>query len=207
MHRRYKIAVSAALIALLLFSMWLGFHSGMPQHNVSVALTMAHDQFPQPFPVVADQVTVAWVTNTGRLAITLEAPYVQFENVAGRLVRDHGSSWNQEGYSAELSPGRTAWLANGFDKDRKRLKFVFEYHRNGGPLLSVISEVVSVVPLRRLPHWAYDWLHRNGIVDGNVYGHYESCWIANPQGAANGSQPIRSETNPASGAAGSRRSP
>jgi hypothetical protein len=195
MRFRYKVVVSAALIALLLFAMWLGLHRGVPQHNVSVGVTTSHES------------TVAWVTNTGRSAITLADHYVQFENAAGQLVRDLGPSWNQEGYSTDLSPGTAAWLATGFDQDTRRLKFVFEYHRNGGPMLSVISKAVSVLPLRRLPPRPYDWLHRHGIVDGAVYGHYESSWIANPQGGANGRQPVRSETNQTPAVAAPRRSP
>src|SRR5438093_3025986 len=123
LRRRYKIVVSASLIALLLFAVWLAFHNGVVQHSVSVGFTTAHGHFPEPALLVGDQITVAWVTNTGHSAITLDDPHVQFENAAGRLVRDQGSSWNQERYSADVSPGSAAWLANGFDRDKKRLKF------------------------------------------------------------------------------------
>jgi len=196
MRRRYRILLGTALVALLLFAMWLTFHSGVPQHRLSVGLTATHG---------ADQITVAWVTNNGRAAITLDEPYAQREYAAGRLVRDQGASWNQAGYSKDLSPGRVAWLAYGFD-DTTRLKVCFEYHRNGGPVLRAISKPASMLPLRKLPRPTYDWLRRNGIVDGKVYGHYESPWIASPQGGANGRQPIRSGTNQTSPAAASRRS-
>jgi hypothetical protein len=206
MPRRYRIAVSAALIALLLLAMWLAFRSHVPRRGLNVGFTTTHGHFPEPARVVADQITVAWVTNTGRSAITLDEPYAQREYAASRLVRDQGASWNQEGYSADLSPGSAAWLAYGFD-DANRLKVCFEYHRIGGPVLRAISKPASMLPLKRLPPPAYDWLRRNGLVDGKVYGHYESPWIANPQGRANGRQPIRLGTNQTSPAAASRRSP
>ncbi len=202
MRRRYKILLNAALVALLLFAMWLALHGGVPQHQLGVGFTTTHGNFSR---LVADQITVAWVTNSGRSAITLDEPYAQREYAAGRLVRDQGSSWNTEGYSAYLPPGRVAWLAYGFG-DEKRLKVCFEYHRIGGPVLRAISKLASMLPLRRLPRPTYDWLRRNGIVDGKVYGHYESPWVANPQGGANGRQPTRSGTNQTSPAAASRRS-
>ncbi len=198
--------VAAALVVLFLFAMWLAFRRGATQRTVSVGFTTTNGHFPEPVLVVGDQIITAWVTNTGRSAITLNEPYVLFENAAGGLVRDQGASWNQKGYSADLPPGTAAWLANGFDRDRKRLRFIFEYHRDGGPLLRIISKVVGMLPLRQLPQRAYDWLHRNGIVDGIVYGHYESSWIANP-GWSDGRQPIRSEKYRAPAAAASRRSP
>lgn len=177
MRRRYQIAIGTALVALLLLAMWLTFHSRAARRGLSVDFTTAYGHFGEPPLVVGEQIIVAWVTNTGNCAITVDDPYVQFENTAGRLVRDQGSSWNQKGYSADLSPGSVAWLANGFDPDRKRLKFVFEYHRNGGPFLKVISKAAHVLPLTRLRPRTYDWLRRNGIVDGTVYGHYEGPWI------------------------------
>jgi len=207
MRLRYKVVVSAVLIALLLFAMWLAFHSGVPRHNVSVAFTTAHGHFPEPAQVVADQIIVAWVTNTGRSAIALDEPCVQFENAAGRLVRDDGSSWNQKGYFADLSPGSAAWLANGFGSDTKRLKFVFDYHRRGGPLLRAISNAARVLPLARLPRRTYDWLRQNGIVDGFLHHHYEGPWIANPEGGANGRQLSGSEANRTPPDAASQRSP
>ena len=158
--------------------MWLAFRGRVPQRALSVGFTTTHGHFPEPAQVVADQITVAWVTNSGRSAITLDEPYAQREYAAGRLVRDQGASWNQKGYSADLSPGSAAWLAYGFD-DAKRLKVCFEYHRTGGPVLRAISRPASMLPLRRLPPPTYDWLRRYGIVDGKVYGHYESHWIAN----------------------------
>jgi hypothetical protein len=194
-RRRYKIAASAALVALVLGAIWLMRHVGAARHGLSVAFTTTRGHFPEPAKVVADQIAVMWVTNTGRSPIKLDMPCVQFENAAGRLVRDQGSSWNQKGYSADLPPGSVAWLANGLDPDRKRSKFVFEYSRSGGSSLKAVSTALSVLPLKRLPRPTYDWLRQNGMVDGIVQGHYESPWIVNPQGGVNPGQPSGLETN------------
>lgn len=193
MHRRFKMLLSAVLIALLLFAIWLGLHSGVPQPNVSVGFTAAHGHFPEPPVYFADQIIIAWVTNTGRSAITLGEAYVQFENAAGRLVRDEGPSWHPRG--SDLPPGTAAWLVNGFDRDRRTLRFIFEYHRDGGPLRKGISKAAGVLPLKRLPRRTYDWLGRNGMLDGLLHGHYEGPWIANPEGGANGRQLSGSEAN------------
>ncbi len=205
--RNHKVTVIVGLILLILLvllAFWIAHPSGP---RIGVAFTTAHGHFPEPALVVGEQITILWVTNGGRAAISLEMPYVQYENAAGRLVRDQGASWNQKGYSADLSPGGVAWLANGFDPDRKRLKFVFEYRRSAGPLGRAVSKAIGVLPLKRLPQRSYDWLRRNGMVDGIVYGHYEGPWIANSQGGANGRQPSGSDTNRTSAAAASRRSP
>jgi hypothetical protein len=206
MRRQYRILTTAALVALLLALVWVMFRGTLPGRSLSFGLTTTHGHFPEPGLIYADQIAVTWATNTGRSGIFLDEPYAQRENAAGRLVRDGGASWNQKGYSADLSPGSAAWLAYGFD-DAKRLKVCFDYHRSGGAMLRAISKPASMLPLRRLPLRTYDWLRRNGIVDGNVYGHYESPWIANPQGGANGRQPSRSTTNRTSAAAASRSSP
>ena len=205
--RHYKISLILALIPLVLLALWIAYHSSRTQPRIGVAFSTAHGHFPEPARVVGDQLIILWVTNTGRSAMTLEEPYVQFENAAGRLVRDQGSSWNQQGYSADLSPGNVAWLAGGFDTDTKRLRFVFEYRRDGGALLKAISKAIGALPLKRLPKRTYDRLCRNGWVDGIVYGHYEGPGIANPQGGANRGQPCGPETNRTSAAAAPRRSP
>jgi hypothetical protein len=196
MRRRFKIIVGVALVALLLLALLLTFHDGTAQHSINVGFTSAHGHFPEPGLIYGDQSTVAWVTNAGHFAVTLDTPCVLFENTAGRLIRDQGPSWNQEGYNANLSPRSAAWLANDLNQDRKRMKFVFEYHRDGGPLLRGISKAVAVLPAARFPQGSYDWLRRNGFVDGAVHGHYESRWFTNA------SQPLRPETNPTPAVAG-----
>src|SRR5262249_32551534 len=125
MWRRRKIVVFTALVALLV-AMWLVFGRSAAQRSLGVGFTSAKAHFPESALVVADQITVAWVTNTCRCAINLGMPYVQFEDTAGRLMTDQGSSWNQEGYSATLPPGSVAWLASGFAAETKRLRFGFE---------------------------------------------------------------------------------
>lgn len=207
MARHYKIAVAAAVIALLLIAIWLTFRRGATPPVLTVAFTTVHTHFPEPALVVGDQIIVAWVTNTTRLAITLDMPYAQFETADGRLVLDQGSSWNQQGYSASLAPGSASCLAYGFDPDRQRLKLAFDYHRNGGPLGRTISKVAGILPLKRLPVRIYDWLRRNGMVDGALHGHYEGPWIANPQSGVKGGQTLSSGTNPTAAAAPSPRPP
>jgi hypothetical protein len=207
MRRVHRIVLSAGLIALLLLLVWLLFNLGPRRRDLSMGLTTAQGHFPEPGLVYDDQLVVLWVTNTGRLAVTLDEPYSQSEYAAGRLVTDFGSSWNQEGYCADLKPGSAAWLAYGFDQHARLLRVCFDYHRDGGPLLAMTSKVAGILPLKRLPQGIYDWLRRKGIVDGRVHNHYESQWVANPQGRANGRQPIRSDTNQASTAAASRPSP
>ena len=206
MHRRRRIIVGIVLVAFLSV-LWLFIRANAPQRTLTISFTTAKGHFPEPPLVVANLIAVAWVTNTGRFSLTLDEPYVQFENAAGQLVRDHGSSWNQQSYSADLPPGSAAWLANGFDADRRRQRFVFEFHRNGGPLVRVLSKAVGLLPVRQLPASTYDWLHRNGMIDGVRYGHYESIWIANPHGGASGQQPSSSEADRTSATAGSGHSP
>jgi hypothetical protein len=195
MRSRYKTMASAALLVLLLLAIWLVTPSRAAQHRIGVGFTTASGHFPEPARLVAHQIFVLWVTNTGRSAISLDLPYVLFEDAAGRLVRDNGDSWNEEAYGATLSPGSAAWLASGFDRDdgNRKLKFVFDYHWDGGPLLGGIIKAAGFLHLRML--------------DGAFHRHYESLWFANPQGGSNGKQPIRSETNATSAAAAPRRSP
>jgi len=87
--------ISALLLAILLLAVWLGFQGGAKQRRLSVGFTTAHGHFPESALLFADQIIVACVTNTGRSALTLENPYVQFENAVDRLVNDSGGSWNQ----------------------------------------------------------------------------------------------------------------
>jgi hypothetical protein len=182
MRHRYKVAISATLIALLLALVWLLFRGSAPHRSLSFGQTTTHDHFPDRGLIYADQIAVTWVTNTGRSRVTLEAPYSQFER-EGRLVQDRGSSWAQAGPSADLPPGKAMWLAYGFG-DAKRLRICFEYRLNGGPWLRAISKAAGVLPLKKLPQRIYDWLLQNGIVDGFLRRNYEGPWIANPQGGA-----------------------
>ncbi len=205
MGRRDKIAATAAAVMLFLIAMWLTLHRGAAEPGLSVAFATARAHFPDPALVVGDYIIVAWVTNTGPSAITLDLPYVQFATADGRLVRDQGCSWHQQGCQATLSPGSATWLANGFDPDRQRLRFAFEYHSNGGSLLRAISKAARILPLKRLPVRTYEWLRRNGMVDGAVYRHHGGPWIANPQGGANGRRPVTSGTSSTSAAAAFRR--
>jgi hypothetical protein len=87
--RRYQTALIVGFILLVLLVFWMAFRSGS---SIRVAFSTAHGHFPETALVVGHQLSILWVTNTGPSAITLESPYVQFENAAGRLVRDQGSS-------------------------------------------------------------------------------------------------------------------
>jgi hypothetical protein len=184
MRRRYKILASAAVIAVLLFAMWLALHNRIAQHSLGIGFTSS--------PVVAEQPTILWVTNTGRSAVTLDQGYVRFEDAAGRRVRDLlGPSWNgQTGHSPVVLPGKSAWLSSGYPvRDATRFKFVFDYHWNGSPLVRLISKGTGVFPLKALPSRTYDWLLQNGLVDGMLRGHYESPLVVKPQGTGSASQP------------------
>ena len=178
MPLRYKVVASAAVIALLLVAMGLVFHSGAEQRSIRVGFTTSQGQ------LIGDQITFAWVTNTGHSTITLDVPHVVYENAAGRIENAYGAYYTQKtitpkSYSAALPPGGTACLVCGFNEDRIRLKCVFEYHRKAGPVPRAISKPGGALPLRRLPRGAYDWLRRNGMVDGVLYNRYESPWLAN----------------------------
>jgi hypothetical protein len=171
-----KILLGAIIIVLLLFALWLMLGRA-GRNDVSVAFTTARGHFGG---VYSPELVVEWVTNSYPSQITLEEPKVQFENSVGHFVLDQGSSWNQEGYYMDVPPGKAAWLANGFGPDRKRLRFSFEFHRSGGPVLGLMSKAIRVLPLRRLPPRQYEWLRRNGLIDGLMHGSYESAWFANP---------------------------
>jgi hypothetical protein len=208
MHPRHRrIALAVAVMVLVLVAFWVALRSGSAHPRIGVALGTAHGKFPEQPLLSADDIAVAWITNTGSSRITLTDPCVQFENAAGRVITDQGSSWNQKAYSTDLSAGAAAWLASGFDRDRQRLKFIFEYRRSGGAFLKAAAKVAGVLPLNRLPQRSYAWLRQNGLVDGTLHLRYESSWIANPQGGANGRQPFSSYTNRTSAAAASRGSP
>lgn len=206
MRRRHKILLGVAFIALLLFVWWIASIAGPRRQGLSFGLSTARGHFPEPGLIYADHIVVTWVTNTGRFAATLFAPSAQIERAGGTIVTDLGSSWNQQGYELHLPAGSAAWVAHAFNGAR-RLRACFDYQRGGGPLLAIASKAASILPLRRLPQQTYNWLYRKGIVDGSVHGRYEGPWMANPQGAATGRQPVESETNRTSAAAASRRSP
>jgi hypothetical protein len=171
--------MAVALFGLLVFAMWLALHGRQAQRSLTVGFTAARGHFPEPPLVVAQHLIVAWVTNTERSIVVLDLPSVLEETSTGQVVTDQGSSWNQEGSFPQLALGSSAWLAGGFDGDTKRLKFVFDYHRDGGATLKIISRALGVLPLRRLPGRIYDWLRRHGMIDGAVHDHYESPWFAN----------------------------
>ena len=202
MRARQKIAVSAALVLLLLLAMWLGLHFGVTQPSLSVGFTPDHGHFPESAELVGP---VAWVTNTGHCTITLDGAYVQFENTPRMIGSVYGNLMVRP---VDVAPGRSDWLGNGYEGNTNRFKFHFEYRWNGGPLLRCVSDVLGGLPLRQhLSFGVYYWLCRKGFVNGFVSRRYESPWIANPLGEANGRQLLGAETNRATGTAASRGSP
>jgi hypothetical protein len=212
MRSRYKILAGAALVVLLLLAIWSAFPGRPVRSRMSVGFTTASGHFPEPSQFFADEIVVLWVTNTGPATLYLDDGYVRFENAAGRLVRDYGPSWHQESnssHSGNVLPGNAAWLASGFDRDngKRRLQFVFAYHWDASPMIKGISKAVGQLPVNRLPQRTYNWLRRNGMVDGGVHRDYESHWIANPKGGASGRPPIFLDTNRISAPAASRGLP
>ncbi len=207
MRRRIRLLLGAALVALLLCAILLLLHTSSARRGLSVGFTTARGHFPEPGLIYDDHIRITWVTNTGHFTLTLENPRVQYENEQGRLVLDMGGSWDQKGYQIVLPPRGVTWHATGFGPDRKRLRFMFDFHRSGGPLLKAISKVVGLLPPKRIPQRVYDWLHRNGLADGNVYGHYETAWFVPPHEGGNPAQPPHLETNRSSAATATGRSP
>ncbi len=175
MRNRNKILLSAIIIVLLLFALWLRLGRA-GRDGVSVAFTTARGHFGG---VYSAELVVVWVTNSYHSPITLEGPQVLFEDSVDHFVLDQGSSWNQESYDMEVSPGKAAWVANGFGPHRKRLRFSFAFHRSGGPVLGLMSKAIRVLPIRWLPGRQYEWLRRNGLIDGLMHGSYASDGFAN----------------------------
>ncbi len=179
MRCRFSRIMTAALLGLLALAVWLVLHGHPAQRGLSVGYTTARGHFPEPGLAFAEHLVVAWVTNTGGSMVSLDLPSIQEELSTGQFVTDQGPSWNQKGNFPELVPGGSAWLASGFDGGTKRLKFGFYYHRNGSVALKIISRALGLLPLKWLPPRTYDWLHRNGMIDGAVHDHFESPWFAN----------------------------
>ena len=170
--------MAATLLGLFVFAIWLSLHWREAKPSITVGFTSARGHFPEPPRVVAQALIVAWVTNSERSIVVLDLPSVLEETSTGHVVTDQGPSWNQEGYSRELPRGSSAWLASGFDEDTKRLKFVFDYHRDNA-LLKIISKPLGLLPQKLFPRRTYEWLRRHGMIDGAVHDHYESPWFAN----------------------------
>jgi hypothetical protein len=195
MLRRKKIAVGVVIVALLLIGIWLALPGPRGPSGISVGFTTVRGHFPEPGILYADQIIVLWVTNTGNSTVTLNNPFTQFENPDGRLIMDMNTSWNQKGFSVTLSPGSSASLATGFESDRRKLKFAFDYHRDAGPVRRAISKALGWLPLKRLPMRTQNWLHRNGMVDGAMHGHYEGAWVTNQMVHGIGSNSSAPDTN------------
>src|SRR5262249_12932643 len=148
-----------------------------PAGSIHVRFTTERGDFPERGLVVRDKIFVVWVTNTGPSTIFLGRPVAEIKDSGGRVSEDEGAWWNLKSSSTELSPARAAWVASSFDADKNQFRFGFEYRRKGNFLLRGASDVFGILPLRRLPVRAYDWLREHGLVDGNVYAVYESPWL------------------------------
>jgi hypothetical protein len=198
-RRRYMILAMAAIVMLLFLAIWLMLPGRLTQSHIAVGFTTASGHFPEPGRVFADEIVVIWVTNTGRCTITLDEPHVLLHCPDGREIIDSGSSWNQEHYGMDLVPGAAAWLTAGFDRHDspsvEKLKFVFDYHRDPGPLMRTINQVACFLRL--------------GKAGAAFRRHYESPWFDNPRnGAKRGQgQPAGPVTNRTSTAAVPSRSP
>ena len=184
--KRWAVAL-ACVPAIIIVALLL--KAPVPAQSIHVGFATDRGHFPEPGSVFYDQIFVMWVTNTGPSTIFLGRPVDEIKNSAGRVSEDQGYWWNQKRQGAEVSPGNAAWLAFGFDTDKKQVRFGFEYCRKGNFLLTGASAVSGILPLRRLPVRTYDWLRQHGLVDGNLYAAYESPWMDFPH------DPARPETS------------
>ena len=206
MRRRHKMVVSLVLASLLPLALWLAFSGRTAQPRLSVGYALTRGYYREP-PARVEDIAVAWITNTGPSSILWGSAYMEFENSTGQLVESASPSWNRQAISAHLLPGAPVRLTCDFNGDRRRMRFCFVYQRSSDPLLGAISKITRLLPLRLLPRRTCDWMQRNGLVDGTMFGLYMGPWLANPQGGTNGKQPFSSEINRTSAAAASRCSP
>ena len=218
MRRRFIILATGPLVVALLLGGWLLLRGGKPQ-TLGLGMSLRAD-----YP--GSLLLTGCLTNSCRLPVHLEHCFWECEAGQGNVTNNAGSGhpvYQWTGVTNFLAPLRNStnpsWtsqtdtlLANGVatisfrvPKNATRARLGIFYSYPSGFLRTQAGKVLRNLPLSRQPKTAR-WLDRHGLLGRYAVFHVGE-WVSNSQGGANRSQPSNSDTNRASWAAASRRSP
>lgn len=154
-------------------------------------------------------IALASITNNGRLALQLGSPSVRWD-ISNYPPSIEETTWGGAGAptlapvattgplvfpasSLRIPPRGVAQLPIGPplpgypphpEYVLQRCRFEFDYSADAGGVRRRVSYIVRKVPKKLLPQYLADWLFRNGFVDGQLHGHFESDWQPYPFAAS-----------------------
>jgi hypothetical protein len=160
-------------------------------------------------------VFTASLTNQYGVPIFLRGHAIQYEDDRGKVTNGPRgwSTWHPWVGTTNfdtLLPGGVATISfpqNEVPGAARRIRLVFQYFYDAGPLTKAAVHAVTNLPVGSLSPEVRYRLYQQGLLNGQHQRSYDGDWVSNPQGGANGRQPLNSDTNRTSATAASRRSP
>ncbi len=205
------------VVAGLLFFVTLAFRGSAAKRG-GTSHNAIHESHLVGFSLVheaagLDPIFTASLTNHYDVPIVLRGHAIQYEDDRGQVQNGpRGWStlhpWIGVTNFDTLLPGSVARISfhdSDVPRQAKRVRLVFQYFYDAGPVTKAASQAVTNLPLGNLPPEARYRLYQLGLLNGQHQRSYDGEWISNESVHRTGTSRSAEEANRASGAAGSRR--